>query len=314
MKNKRVSSYMVLAVVIVAVVALFAGSAYTKRDFTPSQQRQKQERIETGLDYFGARYYASVQGRFISTDSGPFTIADPQNFNRYTYVQNNPLKFIDPTGRTLTLTGNDADNLVEELEAKTGYDLTRDAKTGRVTISKGTKRNKHGTSKHLAGLVKQIIGDKKIDVNIEVQENIVHENNRGVMLDVGYDPKEFDFADYRQWNSADSKLGAIAIAHALDESYEYKKLNAAGFGATMDMDGLAHIRATYFESRVLSDLTGVREQARVDKATEKISHFEYTSVGYDILWKTTTPTEAFPGAVNRVVVRNYKNLLKTFKR
>jgi len=282
-------------------------------DGVRQQFTSKERDVEIGLDYFGARYYGSTQGRFISTDSGPFTVADPQNFNRYTYVQNSPLKFIDPTGRTLTLTGDDADRLVEELEAKTGYHLTRDAKTGRVTIDKGTKRDKHRTSKLLASLVKQIIGDEKIDVNIEVQENIVHGNNRGVRLDVGYDPKEFDFADYRQLNSADSKLGAIAIAHALDESYEYKKLDAAGFGSTSDIDQRSHVRAIYFESRVLSDLTGVREQARVDKSTGNISHFEYTSVGYDILWKTTTPTEAHPSAMNNVVVRNYKNLPKDFK-
>src|SRR6185503_480435 len=99
------------------------------------------------------------QGRFISIDSGPFTIADPQNFNRYSHVQNNPLKFVDPSGRTLTLTGDDADKLVEELETKTGYHLTRDTKSGRVTIDKGTNRNKHGTSKHLASLLKQSVSE-----------------------------------------------------------------------------------------------------------------------------------------------------------
>jgi hypothetical protein len=162
--------------------------------------------------------------------------------------------------------------------------------------------------------VKEIVGDKKIDVNIEVRENIVHENNQGVRLDVGYAPKEFDFADYRQWNSADSKLGAIGIAHALKESYEFKKLDAAGFGATIDIDQLSHIRATHFKSGVLSDLTGVSEQVRVDRSTGSISTFEYTSVGYDIVWKTTTPTEVSPSAVNHVVVRDYKNLPKAFKR
>ena len=52
MKDKsraRMSSYMVIVVVIAAIVALFAGSAYTKRDVPPSQQRQKQERLETEL-------------------------------------------------------------------------------------------------------------------------------------------------------------------------------------------------------------------------------------------------------------------------
>jgi hypothetical protein len=48
MRDKSISSYTVIAVVA-AVITLFAGSAYTKRDLTPSQQRQKQERLETEL-------------------------------------------------------------------------------------------------------------------------------------------------------------------------------------------------------------------------------------------------------------------------
>jgi RHS repeat-associated protein len=49
----------------------------------------KERDIETGLDYSGARYYGSTQGSFTSADQ-PF--ADH-------YVRNNPLIFIDPTGR-----------------------------------------------------------------------------------------------------------------------------------------------------------------------------------------------------------------------
>ncbi len=55
---------------------------------------------ETGLDFAQARYYANIQGRFTSSDplltSGKPGI--PQSWNRFTYVLNNPLKFIDPSG------------------------------------------------------------------------------------------------------------------------------------------------------------------------------------------------------------------------
>jgi RHS repeat-associated protein len=61
---------------------------------------QKERDNETGLDYFGARYYASTLGRFTSADpllaSGRTSM--PQSWNRYSYVLNNPLKLIDPTG------------------------------------------------------------------------------------------------------------------------------------------------------------------------------------------------------------------------
>jgi RHS repeat-associated protein len=59
---------------------------------------------ETGLDYAQARYYASGQGRFTSPDpllsSGQ--AAQPQTWNRYAYVLNNPLKFVDPLGLQTT--------------------------------------------------------------------------------------------------------------------------------------------------------------------------------------------------------------------
>jgi len=55
---------------------------------------------ETNLDYAINRYYASVQGRFTSPDplmaSGKS--GDPQTWNRYNYVGNNPLHRIDPNG------------------------------------------------------------------------------------------------------------------------------------------------------------------------------------------------------------------------
>jgi len=59
----------------------------------------KERDAETGLDYFGARYFSGAQGRFTSPDPGPYKLEEPQTFNRYAYVNNNPLKYIDPSGR-----------------------------------------------------------------------------------------------------------------------------------------------------------------------------------------------------------------------
>jgi len=56
--------------------------------------------VETGLDYFGARYFGSPQGRFTSPDPlmASAHASDPQSWNRYAYAVNNPLRYIDPTG------------------------------------------------------------------------------------------------------------------------------------------------------------------------------------------------------------------------
>jgi RHS repeat-associated protein len=85
----------------------------------PRQQFTGKERdSETGLDYFEARYYGSVYGRFTSPDEftgGPdelydfadvasdnpifyADLTDPQSLNKYQYCYNNPLTTVDPDG------------------------------------------------------------------------------------------------------------------------------------------------------------------------------------------------------------------------
>jgi RHS repeat-associated protein len=53
---------------------------------------------ETGLYYYNSRYYDAELGRFIQPDSIVPEPKDPQTLNRYTYVLNNPLKLVDPSG------------------------------------------------------------------------------------------------------------------------------------------------------------------------------------------------------------------------
>ena len=68
----------------------------------PRKFTGKERDAETGLDYFGARYYGSKIGRFTTTDPAQ-TIApnliDPQRWNKYAYARNNPLRYLDPDGR-----------------------------------------------------------------------------------------------------------------------------------------------------------------------------------------------------------------------
>ncbi len=52
----------------------------------------------TGLMFYHARYYAPQIGRFVQADTIIPNPAAPQDFNRYSYVGNNPLGFTDPSG------------------------------------------------------------------------------------------------------------------------------------------------------------------------------------------------------------------------
>jgi RHS repeat-associated protein len=65
----------------------------------------KKRDLETGLDYFGARYYSSGLGRWVSADwsATPIPVPyahfeDPQSLNLYGYVRNIPTSDIDPDG------------------------------------------------------------------------------------------------------------------------------------------------------------------------------------------------------------------------
>ena len=66
----------------------------------------KERDTESGLDYFGARYYGSSMGRFMSPDPMNLTderLMNPSNtLNKYAYAANNPLKYVDPDGKDIT--------------------------------------------------------------------------------------------------------------------------------------------------------------------------------------------------------------------
>jgi RHS repeat-associated protein len=53
---------------------------------------------DTGLYYANARYYDARIGRFVSLDPLEGDIMNPQSLNKYAYVMNNPMKYVDPSG------------------------------------------------------------------------------------------------------------------------------------------------------------------------------------------------------------------------
>ncbi|OQY41799.1 MAG: hypothetical protein B6242_16870 [Anaerolineaceae bacterium 4572_78] len=103
------------------------GNVVERRDYLPyGQERAVHEELnvpetdygftgkeldsETGLNYYGARYYDPLIGRFVQMDPLLLNLdqmsqkqrnaflSDPQNLNTYAYVQNNPVKYTDSTG------------------------------------------------------------------------------------------------------------------------------------------------------------------------------------------------------------------------
>ncbi len=96
--------------------------------FLTSKERDN----ETGLDYFGARYFSSTQGRFTSPDEfwKDSQIGDPQSWNKYAYVRNNPLRYVDPKGEKATVK----------------VQTDEDKKTGTITITASIAIYSQGSS------------------------------------------------------------------------------------------------------------------------------------------------------------------------
>jgi RHS repeat-associated protein len=90
---------------IEAIATMHQGLVYDYGEhlcaFGPSLFTGKERDSESGNDYFGARYYGSSMGRFMSPDPSGLAFANPgnpQSLNLYSYALNNPLINIDPTG------------------------------------------------------------------------------------------------------------------------------------------------------------------------------------------------------------------------
>jgi RHS repeat-associated protein len=108
----------------------------------------KERDVESGLDYFGARYFSAAQGRFSSTDPKPRSAhpLDPQSWNRYAYARNNPLSFVDPDGMDIVLAQGMGtkdrsyvvDNLARMYSTPAGKAMLERADQSKFTITIGT--------------------------------------------------------------------------------------------------------------------------------------------------------------------------------
>ncbi|HEY0760236.1 MAG TPA: RHS repeat-associated core domain-containing protein [Acidisarcina sp.] len=95
----------------------------------------KERDAESGLDHFEFRSYASTMGRWMLPDPRGNSVADfanPQSWNMYSYVLNNPLKYVDPFGLDCAYL-NDAGNGIESSDRSSS--IGECGKTGGYWVS-----------------------------------------------------------------------------------------------------------------------------------------------------------------------------------
>jgi RHS repeat-associated protein len=152
----------------------------TADDSTPLHFTGKERDAESGNDYFGARYYASSMGRFMSPDWSakvepiPYSkLDDPQSLNLYAYVRNNPLTRFDPDGHTCAANDglcqalNKAWNTLHQIAT-----TVKDSFYLKVEVGTGIKAQVKG------GPVKIEVGGKS------VRETNAKSNNKGTVKNV----------------------------------------------------------------------------------------------------------------------------------
>ncbi len=81
---------------------------YGSADSTRERYAGIERDIASGLDHALFRKYDSLTGRWTTPDpyKGSMNVGSPQSFNRYSYVQNDPVNFVDPSGLLPNLAGN----------------------------------------------------------------------------------------------------------------------------------------------------------------------------------------------------------------
>jgi len=93
------------------------------RGFTGHRQNNSGT-YDFGLVYMNARYYLPEVGRFISADTIVPEPKDPQSYNRYSYANNSPLNFTDPTGHCINnyeIGSDDMDTCIAGWNAVVNY-------------------------------------------------------------------------------------------------------------------------------------------------------------------------------------------------
>ena len=271
---------------------------------------------ETELDFAQARMYENRLGRFTTFDPGPFTPADPQNWNRYAFTLNNPLKFVDPSGKEIELSGQEAQAFVDYLEKKTGLKLKYKVKNGVIRIT-GSSRDKNFTgtvNEKLRDVVKSAASAAEV-AKYEVGKNLINANGNDVFVDDNGDswngPRTkdgqlrtsmVDMADINQLDAGATEFAQGLVGHFLEEGIEMRKP-----GANYENTGTpgAHEKGLKVEAEIISAAVGSKQDTRFQPEGQdqnsKVFNFVYTTVQYDLTFKSTgvTVVKTVPPSVQR---------------
>jgi RHS repeat-associated protein len=110
-------------------------SASTSSTATARETKQftGHERDAESLDYMHARFYAPYMGRFLSVDpviDFKTSLRNPQGWNRYSYVRDNPTRWTDPTGKLIEYGDEFRNRLKNDKVFREAFEAWKQTKSG----------------------------------------------------------------------------------------------------------------------------------------------------------------------------------------
>ncbi|GEM_PF-1059634 len=195
----------------------------------PFKYTSKEQDAETGLYYHGARYYDAKLCRWISTDpilekyltgKPAGGVYDPSNLDLYSYVGNNPIVFIDPTGNNRIRYGFATIDEINQMQANGDFNGTVRVpivdKANNITgffnflydPNTGSSKYDSGQGKGLA--IKQRTGDVAVYKSCvdEGPDDTTDSGGRFFLVEANLD-KDVDFADAIGSAMQNKGIGAV---------------------------------------------------------------------------------------------------------
>ena len=221
---------------------------------------------DTGLDYFGARFYDPSIGRFLSVDPrlgethdmAPDELkeflADPRKLMTYAYAGDNPLTFIDRDGKEFDVVGPRAQEFVDMLGRLSGLDLEL-GEGGRVTIDPDGLMDPT-VSPTLQNLVSDIIDSDNL-----VRITAVNKSDPDFFVDTfhrnaGINPaRTVHMSDFREIERHMPELASPFVGHVLAEYLHAARPRGRPVSTAFQR---AHEHAFRVESQIASEVVGRR--------------------------------------------------------
>ncbi len=213
---------------------------YGAADGVRQKFTSKERDNETGLDYLGARYYGSTQGRFTSPDDflNDTHATSPASWNLYAYVRNNPLIYIDPLGQDVystNLTDKQKQALIDDWKTKTGYKDIYFDKSNQLVVN--TEAGFEGGSAKARDQLSAAVNSTDVRFNLkavdttdvafaQVDGGVTLQNYQTKVTRTDY-TVSIDFDDFKRAGGDNSVKEAFSVGLVAIHEFDHKIYNAS---------------------------------------------------------------------------------------